>query len=384
MSGSFIIKNRKHRGGYYFSESLAFLLHAKEENKMTHIAMIGAGTIARRHVCILKDIPDVAVAAVCDQNSELAKALAAEFGIPNWFDDYRVLLKDPCIDAVCIATPTFTHGKIVADALMAGKHVFCEKPPALTWQEALENENTARETGKVLMYGFVCRFDPVNIFLKRYIATGRMGDIYYGEVSRMLNCAKLNGWFLDKSKSGGGCLIDMAIHQLDLLLYFMNYPKVISVKGFTSGMNKDLPERIKGIKAGYTAATNAQIPRTVESFATGYITLAGGKNIFVKAAHIANTANPGTRFELLGATGGASYENGDLKLLFIDETDYFMESSPIIKERGPDFKAELQHFVDCCNGRAECICNAHQGTEIIRIINAIYESAETGKEIVFD
>lgn len=349
-----------------------------------NIAVIGAGTISKRHLTAYKSIPGIKVVTVCDLNVDLAKSLAAEFGVPAYCSDYMDVLNDPSIDAVSIATPTFTHGKLVVEALEHGKHVMCEKPPALTYQEALANEEAAKQAGKVLMYGFVCRFDTVNGFLKKYIDDGRMGEIYYAEASRMEKCAKINGWFRDKSKSGGGSLMDAAIHQLDLLLYFMGYPKVKSVKGYTSDVNKDLPERMKGLKTGYMAAGTAQVERTIESFATGYIALEGGKNIFIKAAHIANAPTSGTKFELIGDKGGVSFEGGELKMLSVDESDYFMVSHPIIKDGGPDFKAELQHFVDCCNGEAECICNAHQGSEIIKILNAIYESAETGKEIVFE
>lgn len=348
-----------------------------------NMALIGAGAISKSHLTAYKSIRDVSVTAICDLNGDLAKARAAEFNIPKYCNDYYEILADPTIDAVTIVTPTFTHAEIVADALKSGKHVLCEKPPALTWQEAQANEALAAETGKVLMYGFVCRFDKNNMFLKDYIDAGRIGEVYYAEAARMQRCAKIGGWFRDKSKSGGGNLIDAAIHQLDLLLYFMGYPEVKSVKGFTSDVNKDLPERIKGTKGGWAAATNSQIERTIESFASGHITLEGGKCISIKAAHITNTLNPGTRFELMGDKGGAAFADGAIRLLSIDESDYFMESQPVIKDGGPDFAMEIRHFIDCCNGVAECICKPREGTQLIKIINAIYESAETGKEIVF-
>ena len=347
-----------------------------------NIAIIGAGNISKRHIKAAAKVPGISLVAVCNRSQERAKARAEEFGIPKYCTDYREILADPSIDAVIIATPTDSHAGIVADALKAGKHVLCEKPPALRWEDALANEKLAKQTGKVLMYGFVCRFDKNSIFLKDYIDAGRMGDIYYAEAARMQRCAKIGGWFRDKNIAGGGMLMDAAIHQLDLLLYFMGYPEVVSVKGYTSNVNKDLPDRIKDPKKGYEAADNAQIPRTVESFACGHIQLEGGKCIRIKAAHIANTLNPGTRFELLGDKGGAAFAGG-IRLLSIDENDCFAETQPEISGGGTDFAAQLQHFVDCCRGTAECICKPHEGTQIVKILNAIYESAETGKEIVF-
>ncbi len=348
-----------------------------------NVAVIGAGTIAKRHLNSYNAIPGVTVAAICDLNEALAQSLAREFGIARVCTDYREILADPTVEAVSIATPTFTHGKIVGEALAAGKHVLCEKPPALTYEEALQNEEAAKKAGKVLMYGFVVRFRQENQLLKRFIEEGRMGEIYYAEASRMENCSNLGGWFRDKSKSGGGCLMDAAIHQLDLLLWLMGYPKIQSVRGFTSDVNKDLPERICGLKGGYTAASNTAIPRTIESFATGYITFEGGKNLIIKAAHIANTPNPGTRYELLGDKGGVSCQGGELKFLTVDPSNYFVSSQPVITEAPNHFELEIRHFLDCCNGQAQCIPNAHEGAEIVRILCAIYESAETGNEILF-
>lgn len=350
---------------------------------MKKIAIIGAGEISKRHLDAYRAAPDAQVVAICDLNEALAKARAAEFGISQVYTDYHEMLKDPAIDAVSVATPTFTHSAIVKDVLYAGKHVLCEKPPALTYEDALSCEEAAQKTGKLLMYGLVCRYNPVYDLVKQQIDTGKLGEIYYAEAYRMQRCSKITGWFCDKTKSGGGELMDAAIHQLDLLLYYMGYPKVKSIRGFTSDVNQDLPLRIKGLKNVYAGADSSPTKRTVESFSSCYITFEGGKNLFLKAAHIANTLNPGTQFEVIGDKGGACVKNGELRLLTIDESNYFMESQPVISHKETPFHIQIRHFLDCCDGKAECNTNAHQGTELIRIMNAIYESAETGKEILF-
>lgn len=348
-----------------------------------NIAVIGAGSIVTPHLKGYAALPDVTVTAICDLNEARAKLIAEAYGISRVLTDYHEVLNDPSIDAVSIVTPTFTHGKIVAEALAAGKHVLCEKPPALTYEEALQNEKLAKIHGKVLMYGFVVRFMHSSKYLKAYIDAGRMGQIYYAEAYRMDNCSTIGGWFRDKTKSGGGMLMDAAIHQLDLLLWFMGYPKVKSVKGFISDVNKDLPDRIRGRGEGYSAVDNRAIPRTIESFATGYITFEDGKNLFIKAAHIANTPNSGTKFELLGDKSGVSSDGINLKFLSVDEDNFFVESQPQVANTGKHFEEEIAHFISCCKGEAQCISNASQGTQIIRILNAIYESAETGREILF-
>ena len=265
---------------------------------MKNVAVIGAGNISVAHLEAYKANPDANVVAICDMDLQLAKTRAEKYGIPKVFSDYHELLADPEVDAVSVVTPTFTHGSIVVDALNAGKDVLCEKPPALTYEEALANEEAAKRNNKLLMYAFVIRFDEANVFLKEYVDSGRMGDIYYAETYRMQRADKFVGWFLDKKKSGGGMLMDGAIHQLDLVLYLMGYPKVKSVKGFTSNVNRELPERIKGYAGGYVSANSRITESTVESFASGYVTFENGKNLFIKAAMVANT-NAMSRYEFL-------------------------------------------------------------------------------------
>ena len=349
---------------------------------MIRIGIIGAGTISTYHLNAYKGTEGATVVAICDLNPALAEKRAAEFGITQVYTDPQALLADPQIDAVSIVTPTFTHANLVAAALRAGKHVLCEKPPALTYEEALANEELAKQCGKLLMYGFVCRFHPMYAWLKDYIDAGNVGEIYYAEAYRMQQCSQIGGWFRDMEKCGGGQMMDAAIHQLDILLYYMGYPKVKSVRGYTSYVNKDLPDRIQGATRSYVSIDNQKCPRTVESFASAYITFEGGKNLFIKAAQVANTLNPGTQLELMGDQGGICFNSDGIRLLTI-ENNQFKESKAAIPEGGDHFTQEIRHFVDCCQGKAECICPAHHGTQIMQILNSIYKSAETGNEILF-
>ena len=349
---------------------------------MIRIGMIGVGNISLRHLKACRDMDDVSVVAICDLNPELLKARAEEYSIPKTYTDPQALLADPEVDAVCVATPTFTHGSLVAQALRAGKHVLCEKPPALTYEDALANEELAKEQGKLLMYGFVCRFHPMYAWLKDYIDAGNVGDIYYAEAYRMQRCSQIGGWFRDMEKCGGGQMMDAAIHQLDILLYYMGYPKVKSVRGYTSYVNNDLPDKMDIPASGYVSVDNKRIPRTVESFASAYITFEGGKNLFIKAAQVANTLNPGTQLELMGDRGGICFNHAGIRLLTIEDNQ-FKETTPEIPDGIDHFAQEVRHFVDCCQGKAQCISPAHHGTQIMRILNSIYKSAETGNEILF-
>ncbi len=347
------------------------------------IGIIGAGAISKRHLNSYRQNPEAEVCIICDVNAETAKARAAEFSIPNYCTDPMQILDDPTIDAVSIVTPTFTHKDLVVAALERGKHVLCEKPPALNAKEAALCQEAAKKSGKVLQYGFVVRYSKQTQFLKDYIASGALGKIYYAEVARMARSFRIGGWFVNKELSGGGAMIDSVIHQLDMTLYLMGYPQVHSVKGFTSSELADLPYKMKGAGAGWNSADTNSYTYEVETLAGGLIRFVDGTSLYVKTSWALNTCRPGTLVELCGTKAGAMVSANDVHLVSADESGYYLESTPVLKDEFNMFDVQIDHFIDCCQGRSECICKPEQGTQIMRIIDAIYESAETGKEVIF-
>lgn len=347
------------------------------------IGIIGAGAISKRHLNSYRQNGTVEVCAICDVNGETAKARAAEFSIPHYCTDPMKLLEDPAIDAVSIVTPTFTHKDLVLAALENGKHVLCEKPPALNAAQAAQCEAAAKASGKVLMYGFVVRFSKETQFLKDYIASDAMGEIYYAEVSRLARSFRIGGWFVNKELSGGGALIDSVIHQLDQTLYLMGHPKIHSVKGFATNAISDLPYKMKGNGKGWNSADTNNYSHEVESLAGGLIRFADGRTLYVKTSWALNTARPGKLVELCGTKAGAITDNDGIHLVSVDPSGYYLESSPVLKNESNSFDAEINHFVDCCQGNAQCIVKPEEGTQIMQIIDAIYKSAETGKEVIF-
>ncbi len=220
---------------------------------MVKIGLIGAGNISKNHLRSYAANPYAKVVAIADLNEGLAKERAEEFGIERYYTDYKKILDDEEIHAVSIVTPTFTHSNITIEALKAGKHVLCEKPPALTVKETEQMVKTAEETGKLLMFAFVCRFKHQISFLKEYIDSGKMGQIYHADLMRLGRYNVIDGWFVDKQKSGGGMLMDAAIHQIDEVMYLMGYPKVKEVLGFATDINNDLVGKIKGQSGAYVS-----------------------------------------------------------------------------------------------------------------------------------
>ena len=348
------------------------------------VALIGAGSIAKRHLKTFNANPNADVVCICDMNEERVQAMAKEFNVPNYCTDYMDILNDENVDAVVIVTPTFTHAPFVLEALKHNKHVMCEKPPALNVQEAQACADAAAKSDKLLMHAFSLRFSGSATFMKNYINSGAMGDIYFAEAYRMERCSKLGGWFVNKDRAGGGKLIDACIHQLDLALYMMGFPKIKSVKGFSSNINAHLPGVMKGSRAIYSSADKNVYERTVESVASGMITFENGGCLYVKASDILNVVEEDKGVELCGTKAGIKISGkGDLRMVTVDDSGYYLQSSPVLTESVDSFTRELDHFVDCCVNGTECICKPEQAVEVMRVISAIYESAETGKEVVF-
>ena len=355
---------------------------------MFNVAIIGAGSISERHIIGLQKNPDCFVKAIADLNLELANQRAKEFNIKNSYSDYKELLKDDEIDAVIVATPTFTHKEIIIDALRSGKHVMCEKPPAMNGDEVRECEAEAKKSGKLLMFAFVTRFRNQLQMLKKYIDSGKMGKIISAECHRVNRCLGSDGWFIRREK-GGGCLIDSAIHELDNVLYLMGYPKPIAVIASQSFANGDLYERFNGEKYGYRSKDVNKYERNIESAISGFVTLDGGASIYIKSATMLNAVNPGVYIDISGEKAGARLEPAasqpadKRKLLELSDDNYFIESSPLVADQNPLelFKEQTDHFVNCCVNGEESICKSGDAAILMDIISALYKSADTNQPV---
>ncbi len=348
---------------------------------MLNIGIIGAGTISTYIIEHFVKSPECTVKSIADLNIELAKKRAEEYGIANFYSDYHEIINDAEINAVCILTPTFTHKDIILEAVKNNKHIYCEKPPALNADEVRMCEEAVKDYDKCLMYGLVCRFKSEIKYLKEYIDSGKMGKIICAEASRLGRMIAPKGWF-GVRKLGGGALIDEAIHQLDMVLYLMNYPKVKSVTGFVSFVNNNLPKDIKGAGSTLASCDINKHEIDTESVIKAFINFENGSNLVVKSSHVLNTFDTGAYFEINGEKAGARYGN-ELKMLEITDDNYLREVSPILKAQN-SYETEVNHFINCCLGKEECITPITDAIKLMEIIDAIYKSAETGETIIFN
>src|SRR5262245_35906152 len=211
------------------------------------VGIAGAGWPGGAHAKGYKQSGGFAVAAVADLRADRRKKLMAEHGALKEYDDAKELIADKSIDAVSICLPTYLHAPMVLAALRAGKHVICEKPPALDASEAHRIEKAASKSGKVLLYAVQRRFGGAEQAAKQAIAKGYAGDVFHARAQwlRTRGIPIGTGWFPIKEKAGGGPLIDLGVHMLDLAWHLLGQPKPTTVSAATYQKFKDLaPQNI--------------------------------------------------------------------------------------------------------------------------------------------
>jgi len=349
-------------------------------NERVKIGIIGVGSISHVHIQAYKQLPNVELVAACDINAERAEKVAKQYGIPHVYADYNEMFKEVELDGVSVCTWNNGHAPATIAALKAGVNVLCEKPLALNAQEAQAMVDTAENTGKLLMVGFVRRFGENAQFLKSIIEQGELGKIYYAKTGCIRRCGNPGGWFSDKKRSGGGPLIDLGVHIIDLVWFLMGKPKAVSAVGSTFNYIGSR-SHIKGI-SWYKSADYSEY-NDVEDSAVAMVKFDNGATVFVETSWTQNIKNDQLYLELYGSKAGATLEP---ELQIMGEKDgYLVDWAPKMDASKSSvqvmFNREIAHFVDCILNGTPCLSPGADGLEIMKILDAIYKSAETGKEV---
>ncbi|MCI3922961.1 Gfo/Idh/MocA family oxidoreductase [Paenibacillus sp. TRM 82003] len=335
------------------------------------LGVVGAGGIFRHaHAPAWLAHPEVDIVAISDPHREAAESFAREHGVPYVFENYRDLLALGELDAIDICAPNALHSEVAVAALRAGLHVFCEKPDAVNPVEARRMAEAAEASGTVLMAMRNNRFTPASQFLKKYVEAGHMGDIYAGRCGwlRRRGIPGRGGWFTTKSLSGGGPLIDLGVHMIDVAMWLMGDPKPVSVIGAAYDKFASRDE-----KSGGTF--------DVEDLATGFIRFANGASLQLEFSWASNVEEETKFYELRGTKSGVSFRDGDLKI-FSEIEGTLVDIVPRLPaQTTPDHTSNIFHFVDVAAGRAEPIIRPEHGVHMIQILSAIYESARLGEEV---
>lgn len=349
--------------------------------------IIGTGNIARvHHIPAWKENNNVELEAVCDNREDIDE-IAENFDIPYVFKDYKELL-DMNLDIIDVCTPNYLHSIIAVEALEKGKHVFCEKPDAISVKEVLKMKKASEENDRMLMVMRNNRFIPSSKFLKEYIKQGNFGDIYAAKCGwvRRRGIPGKGGWFTTKELSGGGPLIDLGVHMIDLTVWLMGNPTPVSVSGSTwCNFAENTSEMDLGSSTFKVADDKGVFD--VEDMATGYIRFKNGATLQIEVSWASNVEKEDRYVELYGTKCGSKWYVKDPEGLKL-----FGEINGVAADIKPRFpkrrnaksahRKNIDHFVDCLVYDTEPVFTPQQGVDMIKILEAIYKSAETGKEVI--
>lgn len=350
------------------------------------IGIVGCGGIANgKHLPAIKANGNFEIKAFCDLIRERAVKAREEYDFKDAkiFTDYKELLKED-LDAVYVLTPNNAHAPVAIAALEAGKHVMCEKPMAKTYEEAKQMVETAKKTGKILTIGYQNRYRNDSEYLKRSCENGDLGEIYYAKAHAIRRRAVPTwGVFLDEEKQGGGPLIDIGTHALDLTLWMMDNYEPELVVGSVFRKLADQTE------TGNAWGDWDPKEYTVEDSAVGFIKMKNGATINLEASWALNTLDVGeAQTTLCGTKAGADMKKG----LRINRVSYNKQctETPDLSVGGvafydgkeqTDADVEQQVFYDAVVNGKPLVVKPEQAMVVTRILEAIYESAKTGKAV---
>lgn len=340
------------------------------------VAIIGLGGITNMHMRGYLAMPnDVEVVAGADISDEKKKKFKDTYKIENLYSDYKKMLKEVKPDLASVCTPNYAHMKPTIDALSSGAHVICEKPMAMNSIEAEKMLDASKKAKKILTIAHQMRFNSQSQVLKSYIDRGDIGEIYYGR-SWSLRRIGIPGWgvFHIKEKSCGGPMIDIGVHALDCITWLMGNPEPVSVTGMTYakfGKSKDFPVTVWG---DYN-----RDEFDVEDFACGFVRFANGATLSIESSWAANIETDSMQQTLMGTKGGAS--TMPLRI-FKMEKDHFSDIHPKNLPEADPYVMEIKRFVEACQGKCDILVKPEQCLKTQKIIDAVYESAKSGKEVI--
>lgn len=350
------------------------------------VGVVGLGGAGSAHLEAYLGLDDVEVVALAGKETDRLAALGAEHGIPNLLADWEDLVALPDVDAVSIATPNILHGPISIAALRAGKHVFCEKPLALSADEARLMVAAAHENDRVLEVSFNHRRRADVQYVKGYLADPGIGRIYHTRASwkRRAGIPGLTSWFTSKTMAGGGALIDLGPHIIDSVLFLLGEPRVVAVSAVTHG---ELG------RAGYGAMDRAAQMASdsgvfeVEDLASALLRLDDGSSIALEISWAGHTVDDeDISIELLGVDGGARiwvprYANTDTVRIYRDDAGEEVTLAPEVVNPGREHRAVIAEFVETVRGGE---WGGHRGEFALHrteILDACYRSAAEGREV---
>jgi predicted dehydrogenase len=348
--------------------------------KKWKVGIVGSGGIARIvHVPGWKNLANAEILAVADTRKDVAQAFAKDFGVPNAFEDYKKMLEMDELDIIDICAPNTAHFPITIASFKAGKHVICEKPLAVSPQQVEDMIAASKKAGKKLSSIQNHRFAAENQAVKKMIVKGDLGEIYYARVHalrrRLLPPAVT---FTRRKISGGGPCLDIGVHMLDLACWFMGNPKVKSVTGVAlTKLAKR--EDIHGDWGEWDRKTY-----DVEDFAAGYIKFDNGASMNLECSFLLNMKESEVlAVNLFGTEAGIQAKCGYPPEIYTEKNRTFMISQLVNIPQAAPHSEQIRLFVEAIEKDKIVPVPPEQSLEVIKILDGIYRSGKSGREVRF-
>jgi len=326
------------------------------------VGIIGCGWTGEQHIRAYRSLKDVAVLAAADINERKAKRFATKWKVKVWYKDYRMLLKNPEIDAVSICVPHHLHSKISVEAAEMGKHILCEKPLAISLKEADKMIKAAEKAGIILMVAENVRFHPINLKIKELIDEGFIGEVFLARIFRdheIHEYLRARPWFLDKEKAGGGIWISGGIHDVDALRMLLGEVEEISMfqakKVFLEMEGEDTVAAIMKFKSGAVGVMT-------ESFST---------KVFKQVSPL------GCPYIVNGSDGTIMTHSNYLDL-YSEKREEPSVCMRIRVEERDTFIEEIKHFINCIKREETPITSGEEEWKTLAVICAGYKSLKKG------
>lgn len=338
------------------------------------VGVIGLG-MGRAHIKGWQEHPQVEVVAIADPDAARLALVGDEFGVAGRYASAEEMLATEQLDVVSVCTPNKFHVELTLAALAAGCHVLCEKPMAMNAQEGRQMLDAAQAAGKRLMINFSYRFSAASRALKAQVDAGLFGDFYFGRSvwHRRRGMPGFGGWFGTKALAGGGPLIDLGVHRLDLALWLMGYPQPTWVMGSTyNPIASDL-----AAKAGKTF--------DVEDLAAGFIRFANGATLALEASWAANIQEAELmETRLLGTKAGLLQKNLHAGYTFDAQVFTEVNGAPVDMHLCPptaEARSAMFDYAEAILANTPHPAGGDEGLVVMQILDALYASARTGEPV---
>ena len=355
----------------------------------TKVGIIGAGGMARYHIAgFVKGGAEVV--AIADVSQTAAEKAAETYEIPTVHPNVEEMLADSSVDAISIIVPNKFHAPLAIEALDAGKHVFCEKPPALNAAEVKLMIDAQEAAGKQLMFNFNNRARPESYALMAEIENGTVGTINSAQARwvRRTGIPGFGGWFTNKALSGGGPLIDL-LHMIDLAMYFMGNPE----PAYVIGQTFDNFITDSSFKGPWGIPDNKDGTTDVESAAHGFVTFKPGQvlSFQVSWAELVKREEVSVTFQGSKAGGKLErlFEDDGLDDTAIDVCELYMQRDGKSVNRAIEVEPcedmgrvrSARNFVGAIEGTEKPLNTPPQAYSLMQVIDACYESAQSDKPV---